>query len=253
MYYLTTDLKSCNIRTADGEELGTVKDFYFDEKFWAIRYFVVDTMKWLPGKKVVLSPITVDSINLNKEFIDLTESAEKVKNAPIKNEHTQISKHNEEELANYYGWPNYWTGVGPWGGFSTPSELTVAHREEKLQRGVQADGDDLHQLRSVNDVKGELTGFNVEGTDEKIGNVSDFVIDQKTWQIKYFVVDTSKILAGDLVLLAKDWITEINWHDKKFFVNVTKELAEKAANFDSSTEITSEYEDNLYSNFGKSK
>ena len=40
---------------SDGE-IGHIKDFYFDEQNWAIRYLVADTGSWLPGRQVLLSP-----------------------------------------------------------------------------------------------------------------------------------------------------------------------------------------------------
>jgi hypothetical protein len=40
---------------SDGD-IGHVKDFYFDDKSWAVRYVVADTGSWLPGRQVLLSP-----------------------------------------------------------------------------------------------------------------------------------------------------------------------------------------------------
>jgi hypothetical protein len=48
-------LQGFKIRTTDGE-IGRVDQFYFDDETWAVRYLVVDTRKWWPGKKVVESP-----------------------------------------------------------------------------------------------------------------------------------------------------------------------------------------------------
>jgi PRC-barrel domain len=44
----------------DGE-IGHIKDFYFDDQNWAIRYLVVDTGTWLPGRKVLISPHSLAS------------------------------------------------------------------------------------------------------------------------------------------------------------------------------------------------
>jgi PRC-barrel domain len=46
------------IHAVDGE-IGTVEDFYFEEDDWTVRYLLVDTGKWLSGKKVLLSPAAV--------------------------------------------------------------------------------------------------------------------------------------------------------------------------------------------------
>ena len=54
------DLRGYAIRATDGV-LGTVDDFYFDDEDWSIRYLVVDTGRWLSGRKVLISPIAIDS------------------------------------------------------------------------------------------------------------------------------------------------------------------------------------------------
>jgi PRC-barrel domain len=43
------------IAASDGR-LGTVDDFLFDDASWMVRWLVVDTGNWLPGRKVLLPP-----------------------------------------------------------------------------------------------------------------------------------------------------------------------------------------------------
>ena len=38
---------------SDGE-IGRVKDFYFDNQSWAVRYPVADTGSWLAGRQVLI-------------------------------------------------------------------------------------------------------------------------------------------------------------------------------------------------------
>ena len=35
---------------ADDGAIGSVDDLYFDDERWGLRYFVVDTGSWLPGR-----------------------------------------------------------------------------------------------------------------------------------------------------------------------------------------------------------
>ncbi len=39
----------------DGE-IGKVKDFYFDDVTWTVRYLVVETGSWFSNRKVLISP-----------------------------------------------------------------------------------------------------------------------------------------------------------------------------------------------------
>ena len=51
---------------SDGE-IGRVKDFYFDDKHWAIRYVVADTGSWMPGRLVLICkrrPVTGQSVRV---------------------------------------------------------------------------------------------------------------------------------------------------------------------------------------------
>jgi hypothetical protein len=47
-----TDYK---LESLDGE-IGKVKEFYFDDRHWTIRYLVADTGNWLAGRQVLISP-----------------------------------------------------------------------------------------------------------------------------------------------------------------------------------------------------
>ena len=51
MIYTIGTLKGYALQVTDGE-IGSLEDLYFDDEQWAIRYLVVDTGKWLPGRKV---------------------------------------------------------------------------------------------------------------------------------------------------------------------------------------------------------
>jgi hypothetical protein len=43
--------------------VGHVEDFLVDDRTWAIRYIVVDTLNWLPGRKVVISPGWIKTVS----------------------------------------------------------------------------------------------------------------------------------------------------------------------------------------------
>ena len=55
MLHRAKSLKGYKLDSKDGE-IGRVKEFYFDDQHWAIRYMVVDTAAWLPGRQVLISP-----------------------------------------------------------------------------------------------------------------------------------------------------------------------------------------------------
>ncbi len=61
-------LKGYKLDGLDGE-IGKVKEFYFDDRFWAIRYLVADTGNWLTGRKVLISPYVMATVNKEEQHI----------------------------------------------------------------------------------------------------------------------------------------------------------------------------------------
>ena len=55
-----SDLRRFTIAATDGN-LGPVDDLYFDDRTWAVRYLAVDAGNWLPGRQVLISPVSVRS------------------------------------------------------------------------------------------------------------------------------------------------------------------------------------------------
>ena len=58
MLRTASELKGIGIAARDGD-IGSVTDLYFDDVTWTIRYLVVDTGTWLPGRQVLVSPMAV--------------------------------------------------------------------------------------------------------------------------------------------------------------------------------------------------
>ena len=48
----------------------------------------------------------------------------------------------------------------------------------------------------------KLRGFHLVATDGEIGHVEDVLIDERTWTVRYLVVDTSNWIGGKSVLIA---------------------------------------------------
>ena len=49
-------LKGYSIQTTEEETIGKVKEFYFDDRHWTVRYLVANTGTWLSGRQVLISP-----------------------------------------------------------------------------------------------------------------------------------------------------------------------------------------------------
>jgi hypothetical protein len=85
-----------------------VEDFIFYDATWTIRYMVVDTGNWLPGKKVLVPPRWIERVSWAESVVEVDLKRETIKNAPEWDPDTPITREYEERLYGYYGRPTYW-------------------------------------------------------------------------------------------------------------------------------------------------
>ena len=96
-----------HIQTLDGW-LGHVADFIINDETWTIRYIVVDTRNWLPGKKVLLSPNWIDATNWAQRKVHLDVTSQQVRDCPEYDPAAPVNREYEARLYDFYGRPKYW-------------------------------------------------------------------------------------------------------------------------------------------------
>ena len=210
---------------SDGD-IGHVKDFYFDDQNWAVRYLVADTGTWLTSRLVLISPHAFGGLSQDGKVLCANLTRKQIEASPSIEWHKPVSRQYEEEYYQYYGWPFYWQGDGLWGmsGFpilelpakSLPNEKPVAI-EPRHKRA------DAH-LRSTQAVK----GYHLEASDGIVGHVCDFMMDDKSWAIGQLVVKTGHRFTGKEVLIPVSKVARISYEDSKVFVTLTKEAVEQS-------------------------
>ncbi|MBN2025702.1 MAG: PRC-barrel domain-containing protein [Actinobacteria bacterium] len=106
-------LRSCrevtgyHIHALDGE-IGHVEDFILDDDAWSMRYMIVDTRNWLPGRKVLVSPAWVDNVSWSNRMVYVDLLREVIENAPEYDPAAPVNREYEIRLYDYYGRPRYW-------------------------------------------------------------------------------------------------------------------------------------------------
>lgn len=133
-------LEGFPIRALDGE-IGRAIDTYFEDYTWTVRYLVVDTGKWLPGRKVLVSPFAVRGIGWTPRHLDVGLTREHVKGSPDIDTDKPVSRQHETAYFDYYGYPYYWQErfAGVRRLFHTSSQPTialtagVAHARRRIQ------------------------------------------------------------------------------------------------------------------------
>ena len=210
---------------SDGE-LGHVKDFYFDDRNWAVRYLVVDTGTWLTSRQVLLSPHAFGSLDLAGKVLAVNLTRRQIEGSPSIECHKPVSRQYEEQYYRYYGWPYYWQGDGLWGmsGFpilELPAEPLPG--EPSVADDPQREHADAH-LRSTQAVQ----GYHLQASDGTIGHVCDFLMDGRSWAIGHLVVKTGHRFTGKEVLIPVGKVDRISYEDSTVFVNLTKEAVEQS-------------------------
>jgi uncharacterized protein YrrD len=248
------ELIGYDIHATDGN-IGEVYDFYFDDQSWCIRYMVVNTGRWLSGRRVLIASAALGKPDWGKEIFSVSLTREQVRHSPNTNIHEPISRQHEHELHEYYGWPRYW-GYG-----TLDTEMAIAEAEYEAMAAVEEEekegeeentkdeeAKDSH-LQSMKDV----TGYHIHAADGQIGHVADFVVDDESWAIRYIIVDTRNWLPGKKVLVSPHWTESVNWSDSEVFVELSREAVKSSPEFDPSAPVNRDYEDRLYDYYGRRK
>ena len=219
------ELYGHKLAALDGD-IGHVKDFYFDDQNWAIRYLVADTGSWLPGRQVLISPHAFGSLYQAGKLLLVNLTRKQIEDSPSIESHKPVSRQYEEEYYRYYGWPYYWQGDGLWGmsGFPVlelPSQPSPS--KQATANGQAPKRADAH-LRSTQAVN----GYHLQASDGIIGHVCDFMLDDKSWAIHELVVKIGHRLSGKEVLIPTNKVARISFDESTVFVSLTKEAIEQS-------------------------
>jgi sporulation protein YlmC with PRC-barrel domain len=238
------DLEKYTVCASDGD-IGTVGNFLLDDERWTVRYLVVRTNGLFENKDTLISPISFRRVDWSTRRFHLSLTMMHVKDSPDVNGTKPVSRQQEQDYYRYYGYPYYWGSTGAWGQGAYPHLLTEQRWHDVA--GVQPrKHEDIH-LRSVE----EIRGYHIEGTDESIGHVEDFIVDDETWEIRYLVIDTSNWWFGKKVLVSPYWATRVSWDENKVYLGLTRQGIKDSPEWIPNSAVNREYESRLYDYYGR--
>jgi sporulation protein YlmC with PRC-barrel domain len=225
------DFQGCQLDARDGR-IGKVKDLLFDDESWSIRYVVANTSRWLPGRRVLLSPASFVAGALDHSKLPVNLTKAQIRQSPESDTDQPVSEQYQRDIHAYYGWPAYWTtgpfpmaGVMPLAG-SVPAPAAA---------GVPptATGGDPH-LRSAEHV----AGYKIHAVDGTIGHVEDFIVDVMDWRIRGIVIDTRDWLPGRKVVVPAAAVDRISWTDSEVAVHLTRRAVEHGPELTADADVT---------------
>ncbi len=232
-------LTGYTLESLDGK-IGRVKEFYFDDRYWTIRYLVADTGNWLTDRQVLISPYALGAASREGARINVDLTTKQIEDSPALNSDKPVSRQFEESYYGYYGWPTYWGGSYMWGAYP----YIMRDRDKRNVSAHSEEAWDPH-LRSTHDV----SGHHVQAPDGEIGHVEDFVIDDETWAIRYLVIDTRNWWPGKQVLVSPQWIERVSWSEAKVFVDLSRESIKQSPEYTEAALLTREYESGLHRHY----
>ena len=235
-------LNGYSIQNTNDETIGKVKDIYFDDRHWTVRYLVVNTGSWLAGRKVLISPYGLVGVNADHENIIANLTKKQIEASPSLNSDKPVSRQFESDYYGYYGWPCYWYGPYSWGYYPYVERDQTKRAESNL--GEKAWD---HHLRSCH----EVAGYHIQAEDGDIGHVEGFIVDDETWEIRYLIVNTSNWWVGKKVLISPHWIQRVSWGERMVTIDLTRDSIKASPEFTDELLPTRDYETSLYGHYNR--
>jgi sporulation protein YlmC with PRC-barrel domain len=246
-----SSLFESTIQTKDGENLGKVHDLYFDRTDWTIAYLVVDLDDWLFGRRVLIATSALGQSRWDYSVLPVALTKAEVKSSPEIDLSRPVTRAQESALHRYYNWPS--DGSPPLSTVGPPpvrvgSPLSTSPPADIPRVVIEAlektEASHVHSVR-------ELMNDAVEATDGTVGHVTDLILDDEAWALRYLLVKPGNWWSDKKVLLSLDWIKQIDWSESHVYVDVTKAQVESSPAYDPSQPTQRSYERQLHAHYDR--
>jgi uncharacterized protein YrrD len=236
------DLEQFTVSASDGD-FGNVVDVFLDDERWVIRYLIVNTGGLFDGRHVLISPISFRKVEWSTKRFHLALTMDQIKESPNVNLDEPVSRQHDSDYRTY---PQYPERSGLWGTDANPKSPSIVGPNAVLPDESASNGGDVH-LRSAREVR----GYHIQGRDDAIGHVEDFIVDDQTWEVRYLMIDTRNWWFGKKVLLAPHWANYVSWEERKVYLDSSRREIKDSPQWTSVKDINREYEERLHSHYGR--
>jgi sporulation protein YlmC with PRC-barrel domain len=211
------DLGRYALAASDGS-IGQVKDCYFKDPTWAIHYLVVDVGNWPLSRPVLIAPDGIGRPSWNSKRLPVSITTQQVRNSPNAYPGMMLSTVSYD---------------GADGNCSETNEKLAAARPVNARPRNDGPG-----LRSCKDV---LT-YRIQASDGQIGHISDVLVDENTWVIRYLMVKINTWRFGHQVLIPPVAVTGVSWSSASVSVDMNRQAVKNLPVYDFATQLKSQYE-----------
>src|SRR5581483_8962820 len=146
-------LEGYKLDSLDGE-IGKIKEFYFDDRHWTIRYLVAETGTWLADRQVLISPYALVAVNKEERNIAIDLTKKQIEGSPSLDSDKPVSRQFEEAYYGHYLYPTYWDGPYSWGAYPYFIHNRETREREQWREPARHEKEWDHHLRSTYGVSG---------------------------------------------------------------------------------------------------
>jgi uncharacterized protein YrrD len=229
MLYALNAIENFTVNATDGY-IGKIKDFYFDDRTWKLRYLIVETGIWLKNQKVILPASAIKWVHMDENNLTLDLSMYQVKNGPVIDNQLSLMPQTEIDYLSYYGY-SFYRGASESYSFEhdQDSEAKLADIFATVDAVRRTFGD--RHLRSCK----EMINYDVEASDNDVGYLQGMLFNEDDWSISHLMVNTSNWWLGHQVLLEPECVKDTSWGDAKIYINLLRHQVQDAPVFDQET------------------
>jgi len=212
-------LQKYEVHATDGK-LGLAVDAYVDNESRQVRCLVVETGRWLPGKKLLISQrcLGIPDRDTLRWPIEITREEAEQRQAVV--DELPASWKLEELLKARYG------GLDTRGG----APASAKHGSVSGQALARAISDEEAGMNVLS--LSEIMGYQIEALDGPLGIAEDFLIDDEDWSVRYMVVDTKSWKPGREVLVPPEWVETVSWAERRVHVKISRQKVKTSQRVD---------------------
>jgi hypothetical protein len=185
------NMQGSRIHALDGD-IGKLKDIYFDDHNWNVRYFVVELGS--SGKEMLVSPKVVASFDGEELKIELTKK--EINEFPDSEDALPVSMQQQYKARYLFDSASNFSGQFA----GTPLITHIKTNNE--DRNVY----DPHLLSCK-----KISDYQLVTHDVGVGDIQDILIDDAFWLIRFLVVEIIDNGETRSIVLSPQLIEEIEW------------------------------------------
>jgi hypothetical protein len=238
---------------AEDGRIGGFSDMLFDDRTWKLRWMVLDTGNWPPGRKVLIHPSVLQVGDFAQGKLSVRLTKQQVWDSPDIQQDQPVSRQMQDKIYGHYGWDPLWGGGNYFGdvtgGLGWPMAPMPVYDEGGLLEADRAaprfDDADPH-LRSLSVV----TGYHLQAADGPIGHIENFILESDNWGVRYLIADTRNWWPGQHVLLSPYAVNSIDWARREAVLDVSRAQVKGSPPWNPTDIINRIYEERLHGYYG---